>query len=158
MTYEIVQFWKGTREQYARLRLRNRVRDNIRYSVIEENDTVTEYLGERKISNEINEQLAAVDTVMSSVNFKNSSENFNSKRLLIGPSTAFNSDGYLLDDYDASENDVWYIVDYNKIINGIPNIINFKGHTVRIKSYHMKEYMLVNNKLITYDDELIWKN
>lgn len=159
MTKELVQFWKGDEESYKKLYVRGRIKDNVRYTVKMNDGTVREYLGNDILDNSDLEQLAAVDDVISIDRFQ---EGFNKKeysncRLLVGDNNAFDADGKIKTDYTpaSSEETLWYIMVFKEDKAKPSNIIDFNGKTVRIKSMGMREFMLVDNMLTTYD-AIVW--
>lgn len=160
MTKELVQFWKGKEKAYRELYVRGRIKDNVRYTVIQEDGTIKEYLGKKIINNCDLEQIAALDDVISidTYNENYSKGKYKNCRLLVGDNNAFDSDGKLMDAYEPSsdEHSLWYAVIFDNGTEPL-QIIDFTEKTARIKSYGMKEYQVVNGMLTTYD-QLVWNN
>ena len=51
MTKELVQFWKGKENAYRELYVRGRIKDNVRYTVLQNDGTIKEYLCKKVIGN-----------------------------------------------------------------------------------------------------------
>lgn len=159
MAKELVKFWKGSENAYKELYIRGRIKDDVRYTVIQNDGLVKEYLGKKPINNCDLEQLAFVDDVVKldifQENFKKGK--YKNCRLLVGDNNAFDEDGYLKDDYtpSTSESSLWYIIVFGESTIEPINIIDFTDKTTRVKSYGMKEYQVVNNVLISYN-HMIW--
>ena len=161
MAKELVQFWKGKENAYRELYNRGRIKDNVRYTVIQNDGTIKEYLGKTTLNNCDLEQIAALDDAISIDVFQ---DNFKKRlykncRLLVGDNNAFDNEGKLLDDYTPTETDksLWYAIIFGESTTIPTQIIDFTGRTARIKSYQMKEYQVVDGILTSYN-HIIWHN
>lgn len=161
MNKELVQFWKGKENAYRELCIRGRIKDNVRYTVIQNDGTIKEYLGKIVLDNCDLEQIAALDDAVSIDKFQ---ENFKKGlykncRLLVGDDNAFDAEGKLLDDYIATVSDtsLWYAIVFGDSETTPTQIIDFSNKTARIKAYKMKEYQVVDGILISYNN-IVWNN
>lgn len=161
MGKELVQFWKGKENAYRELYIRGRIKDNVRYTVIQNDGTIKEYLGKIVLNNCDLEQIAALDDVISIDTFQ---ENFKKGlyqncRLLVGDNNAFDNEGKLLDDYTPTETDksLWYAIVFDEDTTTPIQIIDFTDRTARIKTYKMKEYQVVDGILTSYN-HMVWHN
>lgn len=159
MTKELVQFWKGKENAYRELYVRGRIYDNVRYTVLQNDGTIKEYLGKNVIGNCDLEQLAALDDAISINTFQ---ENYNKGlykncRLLVGDSNAFDENGKLKDSYTPSETEksLWYVIVFGEDTKEPMQIIDFTDKTARLKTYAMKEYQVVDNILTSYN-QIVW--
>lgn len=159
MTKELVQFWKGKENAYRELYVRGRIKDNVRYTVLQNDGTIKEYLGKKVIGNCDLEQLAALDDAISIDTFQ---ENYNKGlykncRLLVGDSNAFDENGKLKDSYTPSETEksLWYVIVFGEDTKEPMQIIDFTDKTARLKTYAMKEYQVVDNVLTSYN-QIVW--
>ena len=159
MAKELVQFWKGNEKAYRELYVRGRIKDNVRYTVIQKNGTIKEYLGKTVLNNCGLEQIAALDDVVSIDTFQSNVKKglYQNCRLLVGDNNAFDSEGKLLDDYtpSVSENSLWYAVVFAESTTTPTQIIDFSDRTARINAYGMKEYQVVDGVLTSYN-HMIW--
>lgn len=159
MAKEIVKFWKGSENAYHELYIRGRIKDDVRYTVIQNDGLVKEYLGKKPINNCDLEQMAYVDDVVKLATFQEKLKEgkYKNCRLLVGDNNAFDEDGYLKDIYtpSVSESSLWYIVVFGESTTEPTNIIDFTNKTARVKSYGMKEYQVVNGILTSYN-HMIW--
>ena len=159
MAKELVQFWKGNEDGYKKLYVRGRIKDNVRYTVKMNDGTIREYLGNDIIDNSDLEQVAAVDNIISIDKFTDGlgKGEYTDCRLLVGDNNAFDTNGKLKTDYTPteSENVLWYIIVFKDDASKPSNIIDFTDKTARVKSMGMREYVLVDNILTTYD-AVIW--
>lgn len=159
MAKELVQFWKGNEDGYKKLYVRGRIKDNVRYTVKMNDGTIREYLGNDILDNSDLEQVAAVDNIISIDKFTEGlgKGEYTNCRLLVGDNNAFDTDGKLKTDYTSteSENVLWYIIVFKDDASKPSNIIDFTDKTARVKSMGMREYVLVDNILTTYD-AVIW--
>lgn len=159
MTKELVQFWKGTQGAYRELYIRGRLKDNVRYTVVQDDGTVKEYLGAREMGNCDLEQLAALDDAVSIDTFNSNLKKgiYKNCRLLVGDNNAFDENGKLKDDYTPTESDnpMWYAVVFGNDSENPMQIIDFTDRSARIKAYGMKEYQVVDGMLITYN-QIVW--
>lgn len=159
MVRELVRFWKGGENAYRELYIRGRIKDDVRYTVIQNDGLVKEYLGKKPINNCDLEQLAFVDDVVKldifQENFKEGK--YKNCKLLVGDNNAFDEDGYLKDNYtpSVSESSLWYVIIFGESTIEPTNIIDFTDKTARVKSYGMKEYQVVNDVLTSYN-HMIW--
>lgn len=159
MVKEIVQFWKGNENAYRELYIRGRIKDNVRYTVLQNDGSVREYLGKKVIGNCDLEQLPALDNAISVSEFQ---ENFKKGvykncRLLVGDDNAFDENGNLLDEYTPSVSDksLWFAVVFGESSTEPTQLIDFSNKTARIKAYQMKEYQVVDNVLTSYN-QMVW--
>lgn len=159
MTNELVQFWKGSENAYKELYVRGRIKNNVRYTVKQNNGTIREYLGKQIIGNSDLEQLPALDDAISISTFQ---ENFKKGlykncRLLVGDNNAFDENGKLKDLYTPTEteNPLWYVIVFGDSTTIPTNIIDFTDKTARLKTYAMKEYQVVNKMLSSYN-QIVW--
>lgn len=160
MARELVQFWKGDEEGYKKLYVRGRIKDNVRYTVKMNDGTIREYLGNDILDNSDLEQIAAVDDIISIDKFTDGFDKgeYTNCRLLVGDNNAFDENGNLKTEYTPSQTDnniLWYIIIFKDDTSKPSNVIDFTGKTVRIKSLGMREYMMVDNIITTYD-AVIW--
>lgn len=159
MTNELVQFWKGCENAYKELYVRGRIKDNVRYTVKQNDGTIREYLGKQIIGNSDLEQLPALDDAISISTFQ---ENFKKGlykncRLLVGDNNAFDENGKLKDLYTPTETEkpLWYVIVFGDSTTTPTNIIDFTDKTARLKTYAMKEYQVVNKMLSSYN-QIVW--
>lgn len=156
---ELVKFWKGSESAYHELYVRGRIKDNIRYTVIQNDGLVKEYLGKRAMSNCDLEQLAFVDDIVKLDTFQEKFKEgkYKNCRLIVGDNNAFDKDGRLKDVYtpSVSEGSLWYVVVFGDDATEPINIIDFSDKTARVKTYGMKEYQVVNGILTSYNN-IIW--
>lgn len=107
MSRELVRFWKGSEGSYRELYIRGRIKDNVKYTVICDDGTVKEYLGNVPLGSCELEQMPFVDDVIGASAFKESFEknpsSYKNKRILVGDDLAFGGDGKLLDEYTPTE-------------------------------------------------------
>lgn len=159
MAKELVQFWKGDEDGYHSLYVRGRIKSNVRYTVKMKDGTIREYLGNDILDNSDLEQIAAVDNVISINAFQEGFNNneYTNCRLLVGDDNAFDENGNLKTSYTPTQSDstLWYVMVFRDDASKPANIIDFSNKTVRIKSMGMREYMIVDNLLTTYD-AIIW--
>ena len=159
MVKEIVQFWKGNENTYRELYIRGRIKDNVKYTVFQNDGSVKEYIGKKVIGNCDLEQLPAVDNVISIDSFhKNYSKGiYKNCRLLVGDNNAFDENGNLKDTYTPSETEksLWYVVVFGDDTKKPTQLIDFTEKTARVKSYAMKEYQVVDNVLTSYN-QIVW--
>lgn len=159
MNNELIQFWKGSEAAYKELYNRGRIKDNIRYVVLQNDGSVREYLGQKIINNGDLEQIAAVDDVISLDTFQSKAKQgeYKNCRLLVGDNNAFDESGNLKDFYVPSETatSLWYVVVFGESTTEPTQIIDFADKTTRIKTYRMKEYQVVDNILTSYNN-IIW--
>ena len=64
MSRELVRFWKGSEGSYRELYIRGRIKDNVKYTVICDDGTVKEYLGNVPLGSCELEQMPFVDDVI----------------------------------------------------------------------------------------------
>ena len=159
MTKELVQFWKGKENAFRELYIRGRIKDNVRYTVLQNDGTIKEYLGKKVIGNCDLEQLAALDDAISINTFQ---ENYGKGiykncRLLVGDNNAFDENGKLKDSYIPSETEksLWYVIVFGDDTKEPIQLIDFTNKTARLKTYAMKEYQVVDNVLTSYN-QIIW--
>lgn len=159
MTKELVQFWKGKENAYRELYVRGRIKDNVRYTVLQNDGTIKEYLGKKVIGNCDLEQLAALDDAISIDTFQ---ENYGKGlykncRLLVGDNNAFDENGKLKDSYTPSETEksLWYVIVFGDDTKEPMQLIDFTDKTARLKTYAMKEYQVVDNVLTSYN-QIVW--
>lgn len=160
MVKELIQFWKGSENAYRELYIRGRIKDNIRYTVLQNDGTIKEYLGKKIINNGDLEQIAALDDAISVTTFQSKMKEGSiekGSRLLVGDDKAFDEQGYLKDCYTPSESEksLWYAIIFEDDITNPSEIIDFTNRTARLKKYGMKEYQVVDNMLTSYD-HLVW--
>lgn len=159
MTKELVQFWKGKENAYRELYIRGRIKDNVRYTVLQNDGTIKEYLGKKVIGNCDLEQLAALDDAISISTFqeKYGKGEYKNCRLLVGDDNAFDENGKLKDDYTPSESDksLWYVIVFGDNAKEPSQLIDFTDKTARLKTYAMKEYQVVDNVLTSYN-QIVW--
>ena len=74
MSRELVRFWKGSEGSYRELYIRGRIKDNVKYTVICDDGTVKEYLGNVPLGSCELEQMPFVDDVIGASAFKESFE------------------------------------------------------------------------------------
>ena len=159
MTKELVQFWKGKENAYRELYIRGRIKDNVRYTVLQNDGTVKEYLGKKIIGNCDLEQLAALDDAISIDTFQENYSKglYKNCRLLVGDNNAFDENGKLKDSYTPTETEksLWYVIAFGDDTKEPTQLIDFTDKTARLKTYAMKEYQVVNNVLTSYN-QIIW--
>ena len=159
MTKELVQFWKGKENAYRELYIRGRIKDNVRYTVLQNDGTVKEYLGKKIIGNCDLEQLAALDDAISIDTFQENYSKglYKNCRLLVGDNNAFDENGKLKDSYTPTETEksLWYVIAFGDDTKEPTQLIDFTNKTARLKTYAMKEYQVVNNVLTSYN-QIIW--
>lgn len=159
MTKELVQFWKGKENAYQELYIRGRIKDNVRYTVLQNDGTVKEYLGKKIIGNCDLEQLAALDDAISIDTFQENYSKglYKNCRLLVGDNNAFDENGKLKDSYTPTETEksLWYVIAFGDDTKEPTQLIDFTDKTARLKTYAMKEYQVVNNVLTSYN-QIIW--
>lgn len=159
MTKELVQFWKGKENAYRELYIRGRIKDNVRYTVLQNDGTVKEYLGKKIIGNCDLEQLAALDDAISIDTFQENYSRglYKNCRLLVGDNNAFDENGKLKDSYTPTETEksLWYVIAFGDDTKEPTQLIDFTDKTARLKTYAMKEYQVVNNVLTSYN-QIIW--
>ena len=159
MTKELVQFWKGKENAYRELYIRGRIKDNVRYTVLQNDGTVKEYLGKKIIGNCDLEQLAALDDAISIDAFQENYSKglYKNCRLLVGDNNAFDENGKLKDSYTPTETEksLWYVIAFGDDTKEPTQLIDFTDKTARLKTYAMKEYQVVNNVLTSYN-QIIW--
>ena len=164
MSRELVRFWKGSEGSYRELYIRGRIKDNVKYTVICDDGTVKEYLGNVPLGSCELEQMPFVDGVIGASAFKESFEknpsSYKNKRILVGDDLAFDGDGKLLDEYtptEGSDTPLWYLLGFGDDVSRPMQVIDFTDKSCRIKSLGMREYQVVDNMLVTYD-AVIWHN
>ena len=159
MTKELVQFWKGKENAYRELYIRGRIKDNVRYTVLQNDGTVKEYLGKKIIGNCDLEQLAALDDAISIDTFQENYSKglYKNCRLLVGDNNAFDENGKLKDSYTPTETEksLWYVIAFGDDTKEPTQLIDFTDKTARLKTYAMKEYQVVDNILTSYN-QIIW--
>ena len=159
MTKELVQFWKGKENAYRELYIRGRIKDNVRYTVLQNDGTVKEYLGKKIIGNCDLEQLAALDDAISIDTFQENYSKglYKNCRLLVGDNNAFDENGKLKDSYTPTETEksLWYVIAFGDDTKEPTQLIDFTDKTARLKTYAMKEYQVVDNVLTSYN-QIIW--
>lgn len=159
MTKELVQFWKGKENAYRELYVRGRIKDNVKYTVLQNDGTIKEYLGTKIIGNCDLEQLAALDDAISIDTFQENYSKglYKNCRLLVGDNNAFDEDGKLKDSYTPSktEKSLWYVIVFGDDIKTPSQLIDFTDKTARLKTYAMKEYQVVDNILTSYN-QIVW--
>ena len=159
MTKELVQFWKGKENAYRELYIRGRIKDNVRYTVLQNDGTVKEYLGKKIVGNCDLEQLAALDDAISIDTFQENYSKglYKNCRLLVGDNNAFDENGKLKDSYTPTETEksLWYVIAFGDDTKEPTQLIDFTDKTARLKTYAMKEYQVVNNVLTSYN-QIIW--
>lgn len=159
MTKELVQFWKGKENAYRELYIRGRIKDNVRYTVLQNDGIVKEYLGKKIIGNCDLEQLAALDDAISIDTFQENYSKglYKNCRLLVGDNNAFDENGKLKDSYTPTETEksLWYVIAFGDDTKEPTQLIDFTDKTARLKTYAMKEYQVVNNVLTSYN-QIIW--
>lgn len=137
MAKQLVKHWKGTASSYNFLKQNNALSPWTKYVVVNQDGSViSEYYGENIISIPTG-QLLPVKTVVASISDLPSEKNpFD--RFLVGT----DSNGY-------------NIVEFQPVSGGtlVMNTMEFDNkYGVRVGSDGYKNYIYVNNKLITYDD------
>lgn len=159
MTKERVQFWKGKENAYQELYIRGRIKDNVRYTVLQNDGIVKEYLGKKVIGNCDLEQLATLDDAISISTFQENYSKglYKSCRLLVGDNNAFDGNGKLKDSYTPSETEkpLWYVIVFGDDTKEPTQLIDFTDKTARLKTYAMKEYQVVDNVLTSYN-QIVW--
>lgn len=159
MNNELVQFWKGNENAYRELCIRGRIKNNVRYTVLQNDGTVREYIGKKIIGNSDLEQLPLLDDAISIDTFQDNfaKGEYKNCRLLVGDNNAFDTEGKLKDEYIPSEatTSLWYVIAFGDSATEPTQIVDFTEKTARIKTYAMKEYQVVNNMLISYN-QIVW--
>lgn len=167
----IVRHWIGSLESYNSIKAQGLLDKWTRYTVnvaadnysttdSEGNVTTTpvntyvEFYGENRITPYYPGELLPVKDIVSEL-----PQNLGiGSRYLVGPKDAFDADGNLLYEDDQPGSDNWYIVTIQGQIDGgylklvEPDIERLGNLSVRVESYGLKAYVLVDKKLKTYDD------
>lgn len=138
----IVRFWRGERSKYNFLKDMGALDPWTRYIVIDGDDTITEYFGENVISDNTG-QLLPVNDIVSRI-----------------PSTAVPGDRYLFGHDKTNTREASYhvvTIGVKKDDNGEwATYLDFQEfdekYGVRVKSKGLKNYILVDGVLKTYDD------
>ena len=167
----IVRHWIGSLESYNKIKAQGLLDQWTRYTlkVAAENysttgsdgnpitvpvDTYVEYYGENRITPYYPGELLPVKDIVSEL-----PKNLGiGSRYLVGPKDAFDANGNLLYEEEQPGSDAWYIVTIQGKVNNEylelvePDIKKLGNFSVRVESYGLKAYVLVNNKLKTYDD------
>lgn len=162
----IVRHWLGTLEGYNKIKAANLIDPWIRYTVkTAVDDSVSggtpgyvEYYGENRITPYYPGELLPVKDIVATL-----PENLTiGSRYLVGPSDAFEADGKLKSEDLQTSSDQWWIttiqgtvktadgVNYLELIE--PDLKKLGNLSVRVESYGLKAYVLVEGKLKTYDD------
>lgn len=159
---KIVRHWIGSLESYNKIKSQKLLDEWTRYTVkVAVDDSVNggsvgyvEYYGENRITPYYPGELLPVKDIVSEL-----PKNLGiGARYLVGPSNAFDANGKLLYEDNQPGSDAWYIVTIQgKVTDGYlelvePDIKKLGSFSVRVESYGLKAYVLVNNKLKTYDD------
>lgn len=130
----LIKKWRGKRENYEYLVSQNSTDQWTRYSVIEDNSTITEYFG----NNLIYEPAGQILPVKSVIENIESIEPTPYDRYLVGN----DNDGYQI--YE-------YFIDNTQTLQSHVKQFDEK-YGVRVKDQGMKNYVYVDGHLITYDD------
>ena len=137
----IVRFWKGERGKYNYLKSVNALDPWTRYTVVASDGSITEYFGENIITKETG-QLLPVDDIVSSL----PNDATPGKRYLFGHDRMDNSEAsYTILTIDVKKENGGYVT-YN-VFEPFDD-----KYGVRVRSRGLKNYVLVDGKLTTYDD------
>ena len=130
----IVRHWRGTRDKYKLLVKNNAVNDWTKY-VVMDGDVITEYYGTNQVT-ALTGQLLPVNSIISNISEITTANPYD--RYLVGA----DGSGYQIYECVFDSDDIlkWHIkaFDYR--------------YGVRVKDKGLKNYIYVNEKLITYDD------
>lgn len=167
----IVKHWLGTLDGYNKIKKANLIDPWVRYTVkiVTENysttdsggntvvipgDTYVEYYGENRITPYYPGELLPVKDIVAAL----PEDLAIGSRYLVGPSDAFDTEGKLKNEYEQTGSDQWWIATIQGKDNGgyleliEPELKRLGNLSVRVESYGLKAYVLVNGKLKTYDD------
>lgn len=134
----LIRKWLGDRASYDFLLAHKALDSWMKYTVMEPDGRITEYYGDNQITNNTG-QLLPVISIEASISDIDESKRTPGTRYLVGPE----SDG------------AYYIYEY--ILNGENNAVTEKKTLfddrfgVRVKSDELRNYVLYNGELITYD-------
>lgn len=135
--------WRGYRSTYDELGANGSLNHWKLYSVINDDGTRSLYWGAQPAivaTGQLAPVIDILDTLPSNLSVGD--------RYIIGHDGTFDDSGNLL---SAAE---YYVVEINSDMT--QSTVNPLGDfSVRVKNRNMMNYMLVNNKLITYDDKVI---
>lgn len=130
----VVTNWKGSRMEFDLLRQRGQIDEWTKYTVVEDDGTFREYIGIDALATDSGQLVPVLDVVAEE------------------PSSVLVSAGdrYLVGDDSTG----YYIVEYVKQDSEMVGVRKkfTDSNSVRIKSKALKEYVLVDGKLKTYDD------
>ena len=134
----VVRYWKGSRSNYEFLVKNDAVSDWTRYIVVDNvNNTefITEYYGTNQVT-ELTGQMLPANSILSNISEANNPVPYD--RFLVGD----DNNGYNIYEYviDSENNHRWIIKPFDYRFG------------IRIKDRGLKNYVYVNNELITYDE------
>ena len=132
-----VKHWRGSRENYEFLRKNNALNDWTRYVVVDSINGIevyTEYYGTNQVA-ELTGQLLPVKDIIGA----------------ISEISATPYDRYLVGSNGIGFNIYEYVIDSEGAHRWIIKPFDYR-HGVRVISKNLKNYVYVNNELVTYDD------
>lgn len=139
MAKHLVKHWRGSRASYNYLRDVSALDPWMRYSVVNEDGSISEYFGENKIYQETG-QLIPVSAIVTTAPQPEDAEPYD--RYLVGD----DENGYKIIEYTP-----------RPLANGgyelVTDEMDFDWkYGVRVKSMGLKNYIYVDGHLVTYDD------